>query len=138
MKPSRFAVGLYVFGGVSALVSVALAALTSHGLAGLAPTAEQAVEWFKIATAFQMNHALGLILVTAISERLEPGRPRMIMRAGAVLLAAGALLFPAGLYSLSFMGPSITAPFGGVAAMAGWALFAVGAVMALVAKPEAD
>jgi uncharacterized membrane protein YgdD (TMEM256/DUF423 family) len=132
MKPSGFAVTLYVFGGVSGLIAVALSALTSHGLAGLAPTAEQAVEWFKIGTAFQMNHTLGLIAVTAIADLLAPGRPRTIMRASAVLLAAGALLFPAALYSLSFLGPSFFAPWGGIAAMAGWAGFAVSAVMAFV------
>lgn len=136
MKPSGFAVTLYVFGGVSALVSVALAALTSHGLAGLAPTAEQAVAWFKIATEFQMNHAIGLIVVAAISDRLAVGRARTVMRVGAVLLAAGALLFPVALYSLSFLGPSFFAPWGGFAAMGGWLLFAVSAVMAFM-KTEA-
>jgi uncharacterized membrane protein YgdD (TMEM256/DUF423 family) len=131
MKPSGFAVALYVFGGLSALISVALAALTSHGLAGLAPTADQAVAWFKIATEFQMNHALGVILVAAISERLGPGRARTVMRASAVLLAAGGLLFPAALYALSFLKPAFFAPWGGFAAMIGWLLFAVSAVMAL-------
>ena len=134
MTPSRFAVGLYVFGALSALVSVALAALTSHGLANLAPAGELAVEWFKIATSFQMNHAIGLIVVTAISEHLAAGRPRAIMRAAAVLLAAGSFLFPVALYSLSFAGPSYFAPYGGIAAMGGWALFAVAAVLALKAR----
>ncbi len=132
MKPSGFAVSLYMFAGLSGLITVALAALTSHGLAGLAPTAEQAVEWFKIATEFQMNHTLGVILVTAISERLVLGRARSVMRASAVLLAVGAVLFPGALYSLSFLGPSFFAPWGGIAAMAGWAGFAVSAVMAFV------
>ena len=135
MNPSRYAIGLYAFGALSALVSVALAALTSHGLAGLAPAGDQAVEWFKIATSFQMNHALGLIIVTAITEHLPTGRPRNVMRAAAALLGVGALLFPAALYSLSFGGPVLLAPFGGVAAMAGWALFAVAAVLTL--KPSA-
>jgi len=136
MTLSRFAVGMYIFGALSALISVALAALTSHGLANLAPAGDAAVEWFKIATDFQMSHALGLILVTAIAEQLAAGRPRMLMRAAAVLLGAGALLFPAGLYSLSFGGPVFFAPWGGTAAMAGWALFAVAAGLALKSKPD--
>ena len=135
MTQSRFAVGLYVFGAFSALISVALAALTSHGLEGLAPAGDQAVEWFKIATGFQMNHALGLILVTAIAEHFSAGRPRDLMRAAAVLLSVGALLFPAALYSLSFGGPVFFAPFGGIAAMAGWALFAVAALLTLKTTP---
>ena len=136
MTPNRFAVGMYIFGALSALLSVALAALTSHGLANLAPTGDAAVEWFKIATDFQMNHALGLILVTAISEKLDAGRPRMLMRAAAVLLGAGAFLFPVSLYTLSFGGPVFFAPFGGIAAMAGWALFAAAAGLALKQKPD--
>jgi uncharacterized membrane protein YgdD (TMEM256/DUF423 family) len=130
MKPSGFAATLYAFAGVSGLIVVALAALTSHGLAGMAPTAEQAVEWFKIATEFQMNHTLGVILVTAIADQLAAGRARTVMRASAVLLAIGAVLFPGALYSLSFLGPSFFAPWGGFAAMAGWIGFAVSAVMA--------
>ncbi len=58
----------------------------------------------------------------------------MIMRAGAVLMAAGAFLFPTALYSLSFAGPVFWAPYGGIAAMAGWGAFAVGAVLTLKAK----
>ena len=138
MTLSRFATGIYVFAALMALVSVAAAALTSHGLANLAPTGEAAVEWFKIATTFQMDHALGAILVTAIAEQLAIGRARMLMRAAAVLLGAGALLFPAGLYSLSFGGPVFFAPWGGTAAMAGWAVFAVSAVLALKPKSEAN
>ncbi len=134
MTFSRFAVGVYIFAALSALISVAAAALTSHGLASLAPTGEAAVEWFKIATSFQINHAIGSIVVTAIAEQLAFGRPRMLMRASAVLLAAGSFLFPVGLYSLSFGGPVFTAPYGGVSAMAGWALFAVSAFLALRAK----
>ena len=130
MRPSLFATVLYVFGAVSGLISVALAALTAHGLDRLAPTGVQAVEWFKIATTFQMDHALGLILVTAISDHLAMGRARNLMRASACFLAVGALLFPAALYSLSFEGPVFFAPYGGIAAMAGWGLFAVSAVIA--------
>ncbi len=132
--PSRFAVGLYAFGALAALVSVALAAFTSHGLLEVAPTGDQAVVWFKIATSFQMDHALGLVLAGALSEQFAAGRPRTVMRAAAVLLGAGALLFPGALYSLSFGGPSFFAPYGGFAAMAGWALFAVAAILALRAK----
>jgi len=131
MKPSGFAVSIYVLSAISALLSVALAALTSHGLQGLAPTGPQAVEWFKIATPFQMDHALGAILVAAVADQLAAGRARQVMQIGAVSLLAGGVLFAGGLYSLSFNGPAFFAPWGGFAAMAGWILFAVGAVMAL-------
>lgn len=129
---SRFAVVLYVIGGLCGLLSVALAAFAAHALVNVAPTGEQAVIWFKEATAFQMNHALALIAVTAISERLHWGRGRNLMRAAAIFLAAGAILFPGALYSVSFDGPVFFAPWGGTAAMIGWALFAAGAVIAYV------
>ncbi len=130
MAPSFFAVVMYVIGAVSGFVAVAAAALTSHGLQGLAPTGEQAVEWFKIATNFQLTHALALILVTALAERFGESRAQVVTRLAAILLAAGGILFPTALYSLSFNGPAFWAPFGGTAAMGGWAVFAVGAVMA--------
>lgn len=136
---SRFAVALYVIGAVCGLLSVALAAFAAHALVDVAPTGEQAVIWFKEATAFQMNHALALIGVTAISERLQQGTGRNLVRAAAVFLAAGAILFPGSLYSASFGGPVFLAPFGGVAAMIGWAVFAVGAVLTYVKQqPSAD
>jgi len=134
MTLSRFAVGSYVFGALSALVSVAAAAFTSHGLVTTAPAAELAVEWFKIATNFQITHAIGVIVVAAIADQLQAGRAQMLMRAAAVLLAAGSFLFPVALYSLSFAGPSFFAPYGGFAAMAGWLLFAVAAVLALKSR----
>ena len=130
MAPSPFAVAMYVIGALSAFIAVAAAALTSHGLQGLAPTGELAVEWFKIGTNFQITHALGLILVTALAERFGEGRPQMVVRVGAIALAAGSILFPSALYSLSFNGPAFWAPFGGTAAMVGWLLFAAGVVMA--------
>ncbi len=104
---SRFAVVLYVIGAVCGLLSVALAAFAAHALANIAPTGEQAVIWFKEATAFQMNHALALIFVTAVSERLQEGRGRSLMRAAAIFMAAGAILFPGALYSASFGGPVV-------------------------------
>jgi uncharacterized membrane protein YgdD (TMEM256/DUF423 family) len=137
MAPSPFAVVMYVIAALSGFAGVAAAALTSHGLQGLAPTGELAVEWFKIATNFEITHALGVILVTALAERFGEGRAQVVTRVGAILLAAGAVLFPTALYSLSFNGPAFWAPFGGTAAMGGWALFGVGAVMAGRKKPRA-
>ena len=135
MTFSRFTVVMYVVAAMAGLVSVALSALAAHGLASLAPTGEQAVDWFNQATRFQMNHALGLIAATAIAEGLKPGRARTLLRGGAVFMAAAAVLFPGALYSASFNGPIFFAPFGGVSAMVGWALFGVGALMTLRREP---
>ena len=94
---SRFAAILYGFAGLSGLLVVALSALAAHALADIAPTGEQAVTWFREATAFQMSHTLATILATMISERLGPGLGQRMMRAAAMLLAAATVLFPGAL-----------------------------------------
>jgi len=124
---SRFAAILFGFAGLSGLLVVALSALAAHALADIAPTGAQAVTWFKEATAFQMSHTLALILATVISERLTAGLGQRMMRTAAVLLAAATVLFPGALYSVSFNGPVFFAPIGGIAAMAGWAVFGLSA-----------
>jgi uncharacterized membrane protein YgdD (TMEM256/DUF423 family) len=128
---SPFAAILTAFGAVMALMSVAADAFTAHGLVTVAPAMEQAVVWFKEGANFQMNHALGLLIATAMAEHLAVGRARAVLRASAVLLAASTVLFPGALYSISFAGPGFFAPWGGFAAMIGWILFAAGAVMHL-------
>jgi uncharacterized membrane protein YgdD (TMEM256/DUF423 family) len=91
---------------------------------------EQAVVWFKEGTNFQMNHALALLIATAVSERVA-GRAQKVLRAAAISFAAATVLFPGALYSISFAGPGFFAPWGGYAAMIGWLLLAAGAVMAV-------
>jgi uncharacterized membrane protein YgdD (TMEM256/DUF423 family) len=127
---SRFAVILTAFAAIMALLSVAADAFAAHGLVAVAPAMEQAVVWFKEGANFQMNHALGLLIATHVAERLEDGRARTFIRAGAVAMAVGCVLFPGALYSISFAGPGFFAPWGGYAVMIGWILLAVGAVMA--------
>lgn len=127
---SRFAAILFVFGAVMALLSVAADAFAAHGLASMAPAMEQAVVWFKEGTNFQMNHALALLIATAVSERVA-GRAQKVLRAAAISFAAATVLFPGALYSISFAGPGFFAPWGGYAAMIGWLMLAAGAVMAV-------
>jgi uncharacterized membrane protein YgdD (TMEM256/DUF423 family) len=96
----------------------------------MAPAMEQAVVWFKEGTNFQMNHALALLIATAVSERVA-GRAQKVLRAAAISFAAATVLFPGALYSISFAGPGFFAPWGGYAAMIGWLMLAAGAVMAV-------
>ncbi len=127
MKLSRFAAGMFAFAGFSGLLAVALAAFAAHALAAIAPTGDQAVSWFHEATAFQTTHTLALVLITVVAERVAPGKGQRVLRIAAGFMVAAVVLFPGALYSVSFGGPVFTAPYGGVAAMAGWALFGVGA-----------
>jgi uncharacterized membrane protein YgdD (TMEM256/DUF423 family) len=130
MKPSCIATVFYGFAGLAALSSIALAAFAAHGVAKIAPTGERAVVLFQQGTDFQMKHALALILVMVIADRLAPGLARTVLCAAAGFMAAGIVLFPGALYAAAFDKPHFYAPWGGTAAMIGWLLFAVGAVMA--------
>lgn len=130
MKLSRFAAGMFAFAGLSGLLAVALAAFAAHALAAIAPTGEQAVVWFREATTFQMTHTLALGVITLAAEYVAPGKGQRALRIAAGFMVAAIVLFPGALYAVSFGGPVFTAPFGGVAAMAGWALFGVGGWLA--------
>lgn len=131
---SPFAATMLAFGALLALTSVSADALASHGLAAIAPAMEQAVVWFQVGANFQMNHALGLMIATVIAERLSEGRARTLLRAAAVLLGVGAVLFSGALYSISFAGPGFFAPWGGITAMIGWIVFAAGAAFGVARR----
>ena len=106
MKPSRFAAGMYAFAGFSGLMAVALAALAAHALGSIAPAGEQAVTWFREATAFQMTHTLALVLVTLLADRVPAGAGQRVLRIAAGFMVAAVILFPGALYSASFGGRS--------------------------------
>jgi uncharacterized membrane protein YgdD (TMEM256/DUF423 family) len=125
-----FGATLFAFGALMALLSVAADAFAAHGLITVAPAMEQAVLWFKEGANFQMNHALGLLIATAVAERIAPGRARALFRLSAIMFASATVLFPGALYSISFAGPGFFAPWGGFAAMIGWIMFAAGALAA--------
>ena len=108
-------------GCASALVAVALGAFGAHALRErLVP---DMLIVFEIGVRYQMYHALALLGVGAVAERLPGGAA-----AGAGwLFVAGTVLFSGSLYALAFTGQrwlgAIT-PLGGVAFLAGWATLA--------------
>jgi len=130
MKPTCIATVFYGFAGLAALTSIGLAAFAAHGVAKVAPTGERAVALFQQGTDFQIKHALALILVTIVADRLDPGAARTVLYVAAAFMVAGILLFPGALYAAAFDKPHFYAPWGGTAAMIGWLVFIVGAVMA--------
>jgi uncharacterized membrane protein YgdD (TMEM256/DUF423 family) len=113
-----------VLGAVNAVVAIAAGALGAHALRARLPPERLAV--FETAARYHMYHALGLIavawLATVRSEALSS-------RAGWSMLA-GIVLFSGSLYALAITGVrtlgAIT-PFGGLAFMVGWVLFAIAA-----------
>jgi uncharacterized membrane protein YgdD (TMEM256/DUF423 family) len=75
-----------------------------------------------------------LILITIVADRLMPGLARTMLWAAAGFMVAAFTLFPSALYASAFDKPHFWAPWGGISAMIGWLLFAVGAVMTIRAE----
>jgi uncharacterized membrane protein YgdD (TMEM256/DUF423 family) len=134
MKPlSRFAAVLLALAGFAGATGVGMWALAAHGVAQMSPKGEHAVVLFERATAFQLMHALALMLVTLLAEG-RSGATLCALRTSAVLFAAATVLFPTALYSSAFGGPVFWAPWGGTMAIIGWLALTVGAVLAARTK----
>lgn len=112
-------------GALSAAISVVLGAVGAHALGGL-PAGARA--WFDTALYYQQFHALGLIAVGLVADRLPASR--WVAAAGA-LMVIGTLLFSGNLYLRSLAGfhalHAVT-PFGGAAFILGWLALAIGAI----------
>jgi uncharacterized membrane protein YgdD (TMEM256/DUF423 family) len=125
---SRTAVYLILFAALNGLVAVITGSLAAHGIEGIAPAGEKAVRWFYDASDFQMKMAFGIVFVALLHDRVADGRPRKLMVATGVLFGIGIFCFSGALYSLSFEGPGIFAPVGGLSAMLGFICLAIGAI----------
>jgi uncharacterized membrane protein YgdD (TMEM256/DUF423 family) len=114
---------LLLIGVSAALVGVALGAFGAHALSSRVAPADLAT--FETGVRYQMYHALALIGLGA----LRRGRPsRWFDRAG-VLFAIGIVIFSGSLYVLVLTNTrwlGAVTPLGGVAFLAGWAMFATG------------
>ncbi len=112
---------LLSFAGLSLLAATIGGAVASHVLTGLDASAMHS---FETAVDFQFFHALGLIGVVLAGERGIGGRALDLV---AWLLVAGMTLFCGSIYAATFGAPRgvlSVAPYGGVALMLGWLVFA--------------
>lgn len=103
---------------------VALGAFAAHGLKAHLSAEYLAV--FQTGVHYQMLHALALLGVALLAERL-PGR---LLRAAASLFVAGILLFSGSLYLLTLSGIAklgMITPLGGLCFLAGWACLGLAA-----------
>jgi uncharacterized membrane protein YgdD (TMEM256/DUF423 family) len=119
-----------VLGSLSAALSVALGAAGAHALANLP---ELTQSWFRTALQYQQFHALGLLAVGLLADRVDS---RWINSAGWLMLA-GTLLFSGNLYLRSladFHALHAVTPFGGGAFILGWLALAVGVVTSSVRR----
>ncbi|GIP36219.1 DUF423 domain-containing protein [Paenibacillus sp. J2TS4] len=115
-----------ILGSVCALLAVALGAFGAHGLE--ATLDDKMLSIFETGVKYHMYHALGLLVIAALSMRMP--QSRQLLWAGR-LIFCGILIFSGSLYVLSMTG--ITAlgmitPIGGVLFIVGWALVAISAI----------
>src|SRR5579862_9550315 len=108
---------LAIWGATLAFFAVALGAFGAHALRERLTSDSMAI--YQTGVQYQMTHALALLALAALSERLK--------RALAVgwLFVFGVLFFSGSLYLLAITGQrwfgAIT-PLGGICFLAGWAL----------------
>lgn len=125
--------GIVALGAVLGGLAVAVGAFGAHGLQGRVPPEMLTV--FEIGVRYQMYHALALVLLGLFAGRGPSPAPLEIppgVGPAAWLFVAGIVLFSGSLYALVLTGTrwlgAIT-PIGGVAFLAGWALFARAALI---------
>lgn len=120
---------LLVWAALSLLVATAAGAVGTH----LLPPGDPNLHSFELAVQFQFFHGLGVVVVTLVGLTGRGGRLRA---AAAWLMLAGTVLFCGSIYARALGAPPsvvAAAPYGGVAFMLSWLVFAVS--VALQQKP---
>lgn len=117
-------VALILLGAVLAALAVGLGAFGAHGLE--ARLSARALATWNTGVQYQFMHAIGLLLLAALWERLHPGWGL----AAGIALAVGVLLFSGSLYALALGAPRVLgaiAPLGGTLFILGWLFLALAA-----------
>jgi uncharacterized membrane protein YgdD (TMEM256/DUF423 family) len=113
---------ILVLGGLFMALGIVSGAVGTHALrARLSP---EDLGIFETAVRYHLYNALGLLLIGAVALGVNPP----LLRWSAWLIVAGIVLFSGALYAASLGAPRfihILPPFGGLALIAGWILFAV-------------
>ena len=112
-------------GSVFGFLAVALGAFGAHALKSVLD-ANQMRAVYETAVQYQMAHALALLLLGALAERVIPATAanRVCM-----LFTFGIVVFSGSLYVLSVSNIKLLGaitPFGGLAFMVGWVMIAMG------------
>lgn len=119
---------LLASGSVGMLLAVMFGAFGAHALKNTLAPERMAV--YETAVNYHFYHALGLLAVGVMALHIPESA---VLRWAGILMIAGVLLFSGSLYALSLSGHrwlgAIT-PFGGLAFLTAWLLFAVAIVRA--------
>ncbi len=108
--------------GVLIALATVLGAFGAHALK--AHLSQDRLMVYETAVRYHFIHALGLLAMGVLMRSVDGG----MLRWSAVLVLAGIILFSGSLYLLTFDAPrllGIITPVGGLALIAGWAMFAV-------------
>jgi uncharacterized membrane protein YgdD (TMEM256/DUF423 family) len=113
-----------MIGSINALLCVAFGAFGAHGLKQRLTTDMLAV--YQTGVQYHFYHSLGLILIGLVLFHLPKSKHLVI---SGWLMVTGIVLFSVSLYALSLTGIrglGMVTPFGGVAFLSAWGLFAYG------------
>lgn len=112
---------ILLFGGVCGGLAVAIGAFGAHALKD-ALIANGRLDTFELATRYQFYHALALLILGALVERLDQTKLNWSSR----FFLSGIIVFSGSLYILSLSGNTLwgaITPIGGVFLLIGWLLF---------------
>lgn len=110
----------------SGAVAVIAGAFAAHGLDRVADA--DAIGWLRTGSQYQAVHALAMLAVCALADRLGP----RLATAARALFLAGSVLFAGALYALALHGPrwlGAVAPVGGTSLILGWLALAAAALL---------
>jgi uncharacterized membrane protein YgdD (TMEM256/DUF423 family) len=108
--------------GLLIALATALGAFGAHALKAHLP--QDKLQVYETAVRYHFLHALGLLAIGVLLRSLDSE----LLRWSAALVLGGIVLFSGSLYWLTFGAPRLVGlitPFGGLALIAGWILFAV-------------
>jgi uncharacterized membrane protein YgdD (TMEM256/DUF423 family) len=113
---------ILVTGGFLMALGIVAGAVGTHALRSRLSPDDLGI--FETAVRYHIYNALGLLLIGAIALSASPP----LLRWSSWLIVAGIVLFSGALYAASLGAPRfihVLPPFGGLALIAGWILFAV-------------
>ena len=112
---------LLILGGIFGGLSVAIGAFGAHALKNIL-LENNRTETFELAVRYQFFHALALMIIGAVAEKLNA---RKLIWATAFMVA-GTVFFSGSLYVLSLTGITFwgaVTPIGGMLLIGGWVTF---------------
>jgi uncharacterized membrane protein YgdD (TMEM256/DUF423 family) len=113
-----------ILGAINAFLCVALGAFGAHGLKHM--LSADMLDVYHIGVQYHFYHSLGLILVGLVLLHFTSAK---LVKLSGWLMLTGIILFSVSLYFLSLTGIrglAMITPFGGIAFLSAWTLFAYG------------